>query len=88
MLIEFFFWPDTLSIQGVFASPIVQLDYGGKSSILFDNGCPKKYTPLLPLAHQDRANDGRAAAKNAQTKEEKGGATYALLKGGFENTLF
>lgn len=66
-LIEFFFHPDTLSVQGVFASPVVQLDCRGKSSILSNNGCPKKYTQLLPLAHQGGAHVGRAASENAQT---------------------
>lgn len=90
MLIEFFFRCDILSIQEVFASPIVQLDYRGNSSILYDNGCPKKHTQILPLAPQGGAYVGRVASENTQTLEGKEGANYALLKGaeGIENTFF
>lgn len=82
MLIEFFFHPDILSIQEVSASPIVQLDCGGKSSILYDNGCPKKHTQILPLAPQGGANVGRVVSENIQTLEGKEGANYALFGGG------
>lgn len=82
VLIEFFFRPDILSIQEVSASPIVQLDCEGKSSILYDNGCPKKHTQILPLAPQGGANVGRVASENIQTLEGKEGANYALFGGG------
>lgn len=93
MLIEFFFCPDILSIQEGSASPIVRLDWRGKSSILDDNGCPKKHTQILPLTPQDGTNVGRVAVKNIQTLEGKDGANYTLLRGGggggsIENTYF
>lgn len=40
VLIEFFLHPDTLSIQEVSESPIVQLDCRGKSPVLYNNACP------------------------------------------------
>lgn len=80
VLIEFFFGPDAWSVQVVFASPIVQPDYRGKSTFLSDNGCPKKYTQLLPVAHQDGANVGRAAAKKWPDWRRKRGSQLCTVE--------
>ena len=67
MLIEFFLRPVALSVQEVFARPIVHRSVEERALFFTTVVAPKTHTQILLLAHQGGATVRRAASENAET---------------------
>ena len=66
VLIEFFLRPAALSVQEVFARPIVPRSVEERALFFTTMVAPKTHTQILLLAHQGGAAVRRAASENAE----------------------